>query len=139
MVAELLIHENISMKSCTRPIHEKFVPQRFGTVRYYNLFVYEWRCKRLKLNIFSIFPQMHRHYPVPPLVRVLDPSSWTMSSALEVKADSWTVPIMELAHITVFTLKMPVSAAILQVCLAEHDGARAVYCVLHELITLFVV
>ena len=29
-------------------------------------------------------------------------------------------------HITVFTLKMPVSAAVLQVCLAECDGARAV-------------
>ena len=82
---------------------------------------------------------MHRPYYVPPLVRVLDPFSWTMSSALVLRADLWTVPIMELAHIIVFTLKMPVSAAVLQVCLAEHDGARAVYCVLHELITLFVV
>ena len=59
-----------------------------------------------------------------------------MSSALVLRADLWTVPIMELAHITVFTLKMPVSAAVLQVCLAEHDGARAVYCMLHEPVVL---
>jgi len=57
---------------------------------------------------------MHRPYPVLPLVRVLGPSSWTMSSALVMRAGLWTVPIMELAHITVSTLKMPVSAAVLQ-------------------------
>jgi len=126
MVAELLIHENISMKLCTRPIHEKFVSQKFGSIRYYNLFALFTNGTVKDWNYFSIFPQLHRPYYVPPLVRVLGPSSWTMSSALVLRVDSWTVPIMELARITVSTLKMPVSAAVLQVCLAECDGGRAV-------------
>jgi len=58
---------------------------------------------------------MYRPYPVLPLVRVLGPSSWTMSTALVLRAGLWTVPVMELAHMTVNTLKMLVSAAILQV------------------------
>ena len=56
---------------------------------------------------------------MPALVRVLGPSSWTMSSALVLRADLWTVLIMELVHITVSTLKMPVSAATQQVRIAD--------------------
>ena len=54
-----------------------------------------------------------------PLVRELGPSSWTMSSALVLRAGLWTVPTMELAHITVSTLKMLVSAAVRQVRIAD--------------------
>ena len=54
---------------------------------------------------------------MPSLARELEPFFWTMYSVLALKPDWWTVPTMELAHITVFTLKMLVSDAVLHVCM----------------------
>ena len=95
-----------------------------------NLFLYR---KHWYVNVLttlsvcsSIITQTHRPSSVPPLVRALGPSSWTMWDVLVPRVDLWTVPIMELAHITVPTLKMLVSAAVPQVCVAKYDGGRAV-------------
>ena len=54
---------------------------------------------------------------VPTLVRELEPFFWTMCSVLALKPDWWTVPTMELVHITVSTLKMLVLFAVLHVCI----------------------
>ena len=52
---------------------------------------------------------------LPSLARELEPFFWTMYSVLALKPDWWTVPTMELVHITVPTLKMLVSVAALHV------------------------
>ena len=56
---------------------------------------------------------MHRLFPLPSLAKELEPFLWTMCSVLGVRPDWWTVPTMELVHITVPTLKMLVSDAVL--------------------------
>ena len=73
----------------------------------------------------NFITQTHRPSPMPSLVKELVSSSWTMWDVLVLRADLWTVPIMELAHITVPTLKMLVSAAVL-VCITKHDGGIAI-------------
>ena len=47
----------------------------------------------------------------PPLARELDPFSWTMSGVEELKRDLLTVLAMQLAFITVATMKMQVLGA----------------------------
>ena len=61
-------------------------------------------------------PQMQLLARLPSLGKELEPFFWTMYSVLALRLDWWTVPTMELAHITVPTLKMLVSVAALHVC-----------------------
>ena len=56
-----------------------------------------------------------------PLARELEPFFWTTYSVLALKPDWWTVPTMELVHITVSTLKMLVSDAVLHVCIIQQQ------------------
>ena len=58
-------------------------------------------------NIAIIIPsQIQLPAPMPPLVGELVPSSWTMCSVVAQKPNLWTAIALELAVITVTTLKM---------------------------------
>ena len=56
--------------------------------------------------IYPLILQVQLHCYVHPLARELDPSSWTMCSAEALKLDLLTVLLIQLAFITVPTLKM---------------------------------
>ena len=58
------------------------------------------------LHKFSILPQEQLPSHLPSLAREMDPSGWTMCSALGMKADLLLVPAIQLAIMTVATVKM---------------------------------
>jgi len=71
------------------------------TVQYYLLIIL-----LLGLNDFIFVLQMQLLAAVLSMARELDPSYWTMWPALDLNLDFMTVLTMELAFITVPTLKM---------------------------------